>query len=86
MKKRREKTKKVKMKKRREKTENVKIWKKKAGGILRLTGSTDPKIWFEEDEEDYHEERNEEDDEEEPVLLDQNEEGRGLYIQKNDMY
>jgi hypothetical protein len=51
-----------------------------------LTGSTDPKIWFEEDEEDYHEERNEEDDEEEPVLLDQNEEGRGLYIQKNDMY
>jgi hypothetical protein len=43
MKKRREKTKKVKMKKRREKTENVKMKKKKAGGILRLTGSTDPK-------------------------------------------
>ncbi|EFX66359.1 hypothetical protein DAPPUDRAFT_116472 [Daphnia pulex] len=35
-------------------------------------------IWFEEDEEDYQEERNEEDDDEEPVLLDQNEEGRGL--------
>jgi hypothetical protein len=35
-------------------------------------------IWFSEDEADYNEEVNEENDDEETVLLDQNEEGRGL--------
>ena len=36
-------------------------------------------IWFEEDEEeDCHEECNGEGDDEETVLLDQNEEGRGI--------
>jgi hypothetical protein len=46
MKLRRERTEKVKMKLRRERTEKVKMKKRKAGVILRLTGSTDPKSGF----------------------------------------
>jgi hypothetical protein len=43
-----------------------------------IDGIDGSQIWFSEDEADYNEEVNEENDDEETVLLDQNEEGRGL--------